>query len=74
MLALIMLSKILSRANLRELELVAGDNTGISSIGLLEALPLIIPALRIQANVRKFLKSNPPDIVVCLSDSSCFLM
>ncbi|XP_024401057.1 uncharacterized protein [Physcomitrium patens] len=43
-----------------------GDNTGISSIGLLEALPLIIPALRIQANVRKFLKSNPPDIVVLM--------
>lgn len=44
----------------------AGDNTGLSSIGLLEALPLIIPSIQIMLRTRKFLKNYPPDIVVCL--------
>ncbi|KAG0575247.1 hypothetical protein KC19_VG329900 [Ceratodon purpureus] len=31
-----------------------GDNTGLSSIGLLEALPLVIPSIQIQIRTRKF--------------------
>lgn len=43
----------------------AGDNTGLSSIGLLEALPLVVPSLQLQMDVRRFLKNHPPDVVVC---------
>lgn len=43
-----------------------GDNTGLSSIGLLEALPLIIPSIQIMLRTRKFLKNYPPDIVVLI--------
>ncbi|KAG0605508.1 hypothetical protein M758_9G064700 [Ceratodon purpureus] len=43
-----------------------GDNTGLSSIGLLEALPLVIPSIQIQIRTRKFLKSHPPDLVVLI--------
>eukprot|EP00850_Spirogloea_muscicola_P024241 SM000512S17819 [mRNA] locus=s512:937:4814:- [translate_table: standard] len=41
-----------------------GDNSGLSSIGLAEALPLIWPSLRLQAAARAFLNEHPPDVVV----------
>ncbi|KAH8973060.1 hypothetical protein BDL97_01G025600 [Sphagnum fallax] len=43
-----------------------GDNTGLSSIGLLEALPLIIPSIQLQLSIRTFLDKHSPDIVVLL--------
>ncbi|KAL2611671.1 hypothetical protein R1flu_023363 [Riccia fluitans] len=43
-----------------------GDNTRLSSIGLMEALPLIAPSLSLQHRVRRFLEKTPPDIVVLL--------
>mmetsp|Transcript_4535 Transcript_4535/g.9253 ORF Transcript_4535/g.9253 Transcript_4535/m.9253 type:complete len:293 (+) Transcript_4535:47-925(+) len=43
-----------------------GDNTGMSSIGLLEALPLVIPSLQLQQQVRAKLKENPPDVAVLI--------
>ena len=42
----------------------AGDNTELSSIGLLEAVPLILPSIRLQQRVRTFLRGHAPDIVV----------
>lgn len=41
-----------------------GDNTGLSSIGLLEALPLIVPSLLLQITVRRFLDDHPPHVLV----------
>lgn len=43
-----------------------GDNSGLSSIGFIEALPFIIPSLWLQAVVRYFLGRHPPDIVVLM--------
>eukprot|EP00850_Spirogloea_muscicola_P022494 SM000298S10948 [mRNA] locus=s298:131119:134010:+ [translate_table: standard] len=43
-----------------------GDNSGLSSIGLVEALPLIWPSLRLQAAARAFLKDHPPDVAVLI--------
>ncbi len=37
---------------------------GLSSIGLLEALPLIIPSIQLQLSIRTFLDKHSPDIVV----------
>lgn len=44
----------------------AGDNRGLSSIGLLEALPLVLPTLRLQAHVRAALQGHAPDAVVLI--------
>lgn len=43
-----------------------GNNTGISSIGLWEALPLIFPTLQLQSQARAFLQQHPPDAVVLM--------
>ncbi|OAE23012.1 hypothetical protein AXG93_1231s1250 [Marchantia polymorpha subsp. ruderalis] len=43
-----------------------GDNTGLSSIGLLEALPLIVPSLLLQITVRRFLDDHPPHVLVLI--------
>ncbi|GAB4243049.1 MAG: lipid-A-disaccharide synthase [Stanieria sp.] len=42
------------------------DTTKISSIGLLEALPFIIPTLEVQKRAKKYLQANPPDILVLI--------
>eukprot|EP00899_Mesostigma_viride_P008198 jgi/Mesvir1/1737/Mv21189-RA.1 len=42
------------------------DVTGLSSIGVLEALPLVLPSLRIQARVRSVLVDAPPDVAVLI--------
>ncbi|KAK3233299.1 hypothetical protein CYMTET_56398 [Cymbomonas tetramitiformis] len=43
-----------------------GDNTGLSSIGLLEAVPFVIPSLKLQARVREALKLETPDVAVMI--------
>lgn len=43
-----------------------GDTRTISSIGLVEALPQILPTLRLQKQARKLLQANPPDLVILI--------
>jgi lipid-A-disaccharide synthase len=43
-----------------------GNTTQISSFGLLEAIPYILPTLQIQRRAIAYLKQNPPDIVVLI--------
>jgi lipid-A-disaccharide synthase len=43
-----------------------GNTAKISSFGLLEAVPYILPTLQIQQTAIKYLKQNPPDIVVLI--------
>ncbi|ANV86053.1 lipid-A-disaccharide synthase [Picosynechococcus sp. PCC 7117] len=43
-----------------------GNTTKIGSIGLIESLPYIIPTLRIQRQAKRYLKENPPDLVVLI--------
>jgi lipid-A-disaccharide synthase len=40
------------------------DTGAISSIGYVEALPYILPTLKVQRIAKKFLRQNPPDLVV----------
>ena len=40
------------------------DTTSISAIGIWEALPLIIPTIRIQRRFYKLLKKYPPDCLI----------
>ncbi len=42
------------------------DTTSISAIGIWEALPLIIPTLRIQKKFYKLLKKYPPDCLILI--------
>jgi lipid-A-disaccharide synthase len=44
-------------------QLVA-DTGAISSIGYVEAVPYILPTLKVQRIAKKFLRQNPPDLVV----------
>ncbi len=46
-------------------ELIA-DTTPIGAIGLLEAMPLVLPTLKVQKKVENFLKKKPPDAVVLI--------
>jgi len=46
-------------------ELIA-DTVSIGAIGLLEALPLVLPTLKVQNKVEEFLKKKPPDFVVLI--------
>ena len=46
-------------------ELLA-DTAPMGSIGLLEALPLVLPTLRLQARVNRELTARPPDAVVLI--------
>ena len=43
-----------------------GNTIGIGSIGALEALPYILPTLKVQENARKWLKNSPPDVAVLI--------
>ena len=43
-----------------------GDTSGIGSVGLWESLPHILPTLRIQHEVKRFLQQYPPDLVVLI--------
>ncbi len=42
------------------------DTTSISAIGIWEALPLILPTIRIQKRFCKLLKKNPPDCLILI--------
>jgi lipid-A-disaccharide synthase len=42
------------------------DTTPMGSIGLWEALPLVIPTLRVQRRVSRWLKRHPPDALVLI--------
>jgi lipid-A-disaccharide synthase len=43
-----------------------GDTRAISSIGLVEALPQILPTLKLQRYANACLKANPPDLVILI--------
>jgi len=46
-------------------ELLA-DTSRLGAIGLLEALPMILPTLRLQRRVRQWLRQHPPEAVVLI--------
>jgi len=46
-------------------ELLA-DTSGLGAIGLWEALPLVLPTLKLQARLRRWLADHPPDGVVLI--------
>ncbi len=54
-----------SRMKAAGAELIA-DTAPIGAIGLFEALPLVLPTLKVQNKVEKFLKKKPPDAVVLI--------
>ena len=43
-----------------------GNTAAIGSIGIIEALPFIIPTWRMQNRVKAYLRDNPPDLLVLL--------
>lgn len=43
-----------------------GNTSGIGSIGLLEALPFVLPTLRLQRHAKDYLMQHPPDVVVLI--------
>jgi len=46
-------------------ELIA-DTSGLGAIGLWEAIPLVLPTLKLQGRLRRWLRQNPPDGVVLI--------
>jgi lipid-A-disaccharide synthase len=46
--------------------ILLGDTRRISSIGLVEAIPQIIPTLNLQRQAKAWLQDNPPDLVVLI--------
>ena len=46
-------------------ELLA-DTSGLGAIGLWEALPLVLPTLKLQGRLRRWLADHPPDGVVLI--------
>jgi lipid-A-disaccharide synthase len=45
---------------------ILGDTTAIGSVGLLEALPFVIPTLKLQNRTKKYLLNNVPDVLVLI--------
>jgi len=45
---------------------LVGNTTQIGSIGFLEAIPLILPTLKLQRFAKKYLRNNIPDAVVLI--------
>ncbi len=45
---------------------VLGNTVGIGSIGIVEALPYILPTLKMQRDAKQWLKAAPPDVVVLI--------
>ncbi|MEC4802692.1 MAG: lipid-A-disaccharide synthase [Jaaginema sp. PMC 1079.18] len=43
-----------------------GNTTDLSSVGVLEAVPFILPTLRLQKRIKDYLAANPPDIFVAI--------
>ncbi|NES94255.1 MAG: lipid-A-disaccharide synthase [Desertifilum sp. SIO1I2] len=42
------------------------NTSGIGSVGLWESVPFLLPTLRIQQQVKQFLREQPPDLVVLI--------
>lgn len=42
------------------------NTTRLSSLGLVEALPFVIPAWQIQQRAKKYLRENPPDLLLLI--------
>lgn len=45
---------------------ILADTTGISSIGIWEAIAYIIPTIQVQNVAKKYLKTTPPDVIVLI--------
>ena len=45
---------------------ILADTTGISSIGIWEAIAYIIPTIQVQNVAKQYLKTTPPDIIVLI--------
>lgn len=43
-----------------------GNTVGIGSIGAVEALPYILPTIKVQRDAKKWLKTSPPDVAVLI--------
>ncbi|MBF2037171.1 MAG: lipid-A-disaccharide synthase [Leptolyngbyaceae cyanobacterium T60_A2020_046] len=43
---------------------LVGDTTGIGSVGIVEALPFVLPTLKVQRQAHAQLRAHPPDAVV----------
>lgn len=43
-----------------------GNTVGIGSIGTIEAIPYILPTLRVQEDAKQWLKKSPPDVTVLI--------
>ncbi|WP_414565286.1 MULTISPECIES: lipid-A-disaccharide synthase [unclassified Anabaena] len=43
-----------------------GNTSGIGSMGLIEAIPYVLPTLQVQRRAIAFLKQNPPDLVILI--------
>nr|WP_199318868.1 lipid-A-disaccharide synthase [Leptolyngbya sp. FACHB-541] len=43
-----------------------GDTSAIGSIGIFESLPYVLPTLQMQRRVKRYLRQNPPDLVVMI--------
>jgi lipid-A-disaccharide synthase len=43
-----------------------GHTTQISSVGVLESLPFVLPTLQIQQQAQRYLLQHPPDVVILL--------
>ncbi|MCA1903514.1 MAG: lipid-A-disaccharide synthase [Cyanobacteria bacterium KgW148] len=43
-----------------------GNTAGIGSIGLLEALPFILPSFLLQQKVKQYLQQTPPDLAILI--------
>ncbi len=45
---------------------ILADTTSIGAVGLLEALPFILPTLQIQRETKKYIQNNAPDVLVLI--------
>ncbi|WP_017655900.1 lipid-A-disaccharide synthase [Fortiea contorta] len=45
---------------------LVGDTTAISSMGLLESIPYILPTIQVQRRAIAYLQQNPPDLVILI--------
>lgn len=43
-----------------------GNTSGIGSMGLVEALPYVLPTLQLQRRAIAFIRDNPPDLVILI--------
>jgi lipid-A-disaccharide synthase len=45
---------------------ILADTTGISSIGIWEAIAYVLPTIQVQNIAKKYLKTTPPDVIVLI--------